>query len=371
MNYKDLLSIFPIFKVVEEGKPDKSRMQDVEMVLRFLYLLESYSESSLNRLIYPKKEQLNFYMKAKKELEKGNKDFIDSYTKSHQELEDIFNKTCQMVKITFKGKHFRKFGITNNTAKFSSSFNKAFFDIQLLGFIDYEVESIEKITDIIYNEFIELCCFNSVMSDNTNDKITERVNTWKNLLLNIVTDDNNYYTNKLDRKIEHFNISQICHSCSEKIETVDESYCDLENNAFYHIACYIKDNKAPTERKSVSHFDFNSLGTDIDVSLSYCGRNSNGVTIHAQGVITKSGVIVKSGSEATLNNSSSLGTTINLKNKLINQGILIEQDNILLFMEDYLFNSFSASATIILGGCVNGKEVWKTSDGKTLKELGF
>jgi uncharacterized protein with ParB-like and HNH nuclease domain len=135
-NYKELLSIFPTFKIVEEGKPDKSRMQDVEMVLRFLYLLESYSESSLNRLIYPKKEQLNFYMKVKKEQEKGNQDFLDSYTKSHQELEEIFDKVCQMVKLTFKGKHFRKFGITNDTAKFASGFNKAFFDIQMLGFVD-------------------------------------------------------------------------------------------------------------------------------------------------------------------------------------------------------------------------------------------
>lgn len=370
-HYKDLLSVFPIFKVVEEGKPDKSRMQDVEMVLRFLYLLESYSESSLNRLIYPKKEQLNFYMKAKKEQEKGNQDFIDSYTKSHQELEDIFDRACQMVELIFKGKHFRKFGITNNKAKFGSSFNKAFFDIQMLGFVDYEIENIEGISDIIYNEFIELCCFNSVMTDNTNDKITERVITWKELLLNIVTDETNYYITKLDKKIEHFNLSPICHSCSEKIENLDESYFDVENNAFYHISCYIQENKKQFKREFSSRFDFNNMGADIEIFLSYSGKNSNGVTIHAQGVVTKSGVIVKSGSEATLNNSSSLGTSINLKNKLINQGILIQQDNILLFTEDYLFNSFSTSAVIILGSSVNGKECWKISDGKTLKELGF
>lgn len=248
-HYKDLLSIFPIFKVVEDGKPDKSRMQDVEMVLRFLYLLESYSESSLNRLIYPKKEQLNFYMKAKKEQEKGNQDFIDSYTKTHQELEDIFDKSCQMVKLTFKSKHFRKFGITNDKAKFAGSFNKAFFDIQMLGFVDYKIENIEGISDIIYNEFIELCCFNSVMADNTNDKITERVITWKELLLKIVTGDTNYYVTKLDKKIDHFNLSPICHSCNEKIETLDESYCDLENNAFYHISCYIKSYKTPNKNK--------------------------------------------------------------------------------------------------------------------------
>jgi hypothetical protein len=117
----------------------------------------------------------------------------------------------------------------------------------MLGFVDYEIENIAGITDVIYNEFIELCCFNSVMTDNTNDKIKERVNTWKDLLLKIVSDDTNYYVTKLDKKIEHFNFSPICHSCCEKIEILDESYCDLEN-AFYHISCHIKLYETPNKR---------------------------------------------------------------------------------------------------------------------------
>jgi hypothetical protein len=370
-DYRDLLSPFSNFRAVEEGKPDKSRMLDVEMVLRFLYLLESYSESSLNRLIYPKKEQLNFYMKAKKEQEKGNQDFIDSYIKSNQEMEDIFNKVCQMVKLTFKEKNFRKFCITNGSAKFSSSFNKAFFDIQMLGFVDYEIEHIQGIADIIYNEFIELCCFNVTMIDNTNDKITERVNIWKELLSSIILDDSDYYVTKLDKKIEHFKLSPICHSCSEQIKNLDESYCDVENNTFHHIACYIKEHKTPNERKSWSRFDFNKLKTDIEVFLSYSGRNSNGETINAQGIVTKSGVMVKLGSRAALDNSDSLGKAIDTKNKLIKEEVLIKKGNFLEFTKDYLFKSFSTPAEIIMGSSVNGKEYWKTSDGKTLKELGF
>jgi hypothetical protein len=246
-DYRDLLSEFPNFKPIEKGKPDKSRMQDVEMVLRFFYLFESNSEfllgDSKSRFGYPTKEQLNSYMKTKKEQEKNNEDFSGVYIKSNEELEAIFNKVCQMVKLTFKNKQFKKFSLSNNKKKFNNAFNKAFFDIQMLGFVDYEVNDISEFTDIIYNEFIELCYFNTVMADNTNEKIAERVNTWKDSLSDILTDDTNNYRNKLNRKIEHFNFDPTCLSCSEKVEELYEGYFDSKNNAFYHAACYIKENQ--------------------------------------------------------------------------------------------------------------------------------
>ena len=70
----------------------------------------------------------------------------------------------------------------------------------------YKIDDIVGLNDIIYNEFIELCCFENVMTDNTNNKITERVNTWQNRLLEIVTDDTNYYLIKLDNKLDAFKI---------------------------------------------------------------------------------------------------------------------------------------------------------------------
>ena len=375
-DYRELLSEFSNFKPVEKGKPDKSRMQDVEMVLRFFYLFESNSEFSLgdskNRFGYPTKEQLNSYMRTKKEQERHNEDFSDVYIKSSEELDAIFNKVCQMVKLTFKSNQFKKFSLSNNKTKFSNAFNKAFFDIQMLGFVDYEINDIYGLTDIIYNEFIELCYFNTVMTDNSNEKISERINTWKDLLSEIVSDDANYYENRLNKKIEHFNSNVTCLSCSEKVEELHEGYFDSTNNAFYHMACYIKENKISPKITSQSRFDFHRIENDIEVSLSYSGRNSNGLTIHAKGLITKQGVIVKSGSEVTLNHSSSLrSSNRHRKDELINQGILIKKDNSLFFIEDHLFSSFSTPVSIILGSSANGKEHWKTSNGKSLKELGF
>lgn len=43
----------------------------------------------------------------------------------------------------------------------------------------------------------------------------------------------------------------------------------------------------------------------------------------------------------------------------------------LSFTKDILFNSFSAASILVLGFNSGGKEYWKISDGKSLKELGF
>jgi hypothetical protein len=40
-----------------------------------------------------------------------------------------------------------------------------------------------------------------------------------------------------------------------------------------------------------------------------------------------------------------------------------------LRMQDYEFSSPSAAAAIIHGGHANGLAAWRTSDGKTLKEI--
>jgi hypothetical protein len=254
-------------------------MQDVEMVLRFFYLFESSCEFSLgdskNRFGYPTKEQLNSYMRAKKEQEKHNEDFSDVYIKPKEELEAIFNKVCQMVKLTFRNNQFKKFSLLNNKTKFSNAFNKAFFDIQMLGFVDYEIEDITGITDVIYNEFIELCYFNTVMMDNTNEKISERINTWKDLLSNIVNAETDFFLDKLNRKIEHFNTNPICLSCSEKIEELNEGYLDLENNAFYHVACYIKENKVTSKRNAQAISGGKLLVTFLDSNEKiYCDTST-------------------------------------------------------------------------------------------------
>src|SRR5579871_5929604 len=54
---------------------------------------------------------------------------------------------------------------------------------------------------------------------------------------------------------------------------------------------------------------------------------------------------------------------------LIASGVLAPEANSLRFTEDYLFDSPSGAAMLVLGRTSNGWNDWKTADGKTLNEL--
>ncbi|XID96204.1 DUF4357 domain-containing protein [Paenibacillaceae bacterium WGS1546] len=60
---------------------------------------------------------------------------------------------------------------------------------------------------------------------------------------------------------------------------------------------------------------------------------------------------------------------LGLRNKLISDGVVEKQDSYYVFVSDYIFNSPSAAATIILGRPSNGWADWKNSSGKTLDDV--
>jgi len=59
----------------------------------------------------------------------------------------------------------------------------------------------------------------------------------------------------------------------------------------------------------------------------------------------------------------------NMRQELKEDGVLVEQQDHLLFTKDAEFSSPSAAAAVVHGGHSNGLIVWKNSKGKTLKEI--
>ncbi|AEF84156.1 conserved hypothetical protein [Treponema primitia ZAS-2] len=57
------------------------------------------------------------------------------------------------------------------------------------------------------------------------------------------------------------------------------------------------------------------------------------------------------------------------REKLIDAGILVFENDQYKFTENTIFSSPSQPASIILGSTVNGQDVWKNNNGKTMKEL--
>lgn len=91
----------------------------------------------------------------------------------------------------------------------------------------------------------------------------------------------------------------------------------------------------------------------------------------ASGRMTNDGFVVYKDSTATTQLSNAV-TERNQKNieKLISNGVLEKKNNDLyVFVKDYVFNSPSAASDIILGNSTSGWKKWKTKEGKTLEDI--
>lgn len=101
--------------------------------------------------------------------------------------------------------------------------------------------------------------------------------------------------------------------------------------------------------------------------LFTCG----GKKAFANGRMTNEGFVVYKDSTATAQFSNAVAER-NRKNveKLISNGYLEKKDEELyVFIKDYVFNSPSAASDIILGNSTSGWKKWKTKGGKTLEEI--
>lgn len=91
--------------------------------------------------------------------------------------------------------------------------------------------------------------------------------------------------------------------------------------------------------------------------------------IAARATPTDEGLVVMEGSEAALVVHSSLsGGYRAVREKLIETGVLKLDGSKYKFAKNQLFSSPSQAAAVIVGYAINGRENWKTQDGKTYAE---
>ena len=58
-----------------------------------------------------------------------------------------------------------------------------------------------------------------------------------------------------------------------------------------------------------------------------------------------------------------------LRDTLISEGVIVNENNKLIMKRDYLFSSSSSAAMIIMGRSANGLTEWKMKSGKTLQDF--
>ncbi|MGA1226087.1 MAG: GIY-YIG nuclease family protein [Tamlana sp.] len=96
----------------------------------------------------------------------------------------------------------------------------------------------------------------------------------------------------------------------------------------------------------------------------------NGRNIKAEGDLIDDGFVVFRGSQLKKETVPSCHEyLINLRQKLLNNEIIIDKNGIYQFAQDYVFNSPSTAGGGVLGRSTNGWTKWRNKDGITLDEL--
>lgn len=90
----------------------------------------------------------------------------------------------------------------------------------------------------------------------------------------------------------------------------------------------------------------------------------------SQGEPTSDGFVVFKGSQAAATTVNSMTSNfIKIRQRLIDDNVLINKEEFYEFTDDYIFSSPSTAAAMVMGRNANGLTEWKQKDGKTLKEF--
>lgn len=89
-----------------------------------------------------------------------------------------------------------------------------------------------------------------------------------------------------------------------------------------------------------------------------------------QGEPTSDGFVVFKGSKAAATIVNSMTSNfITYRQKLIDEGVLVDKGEFFEFTDDYIFSSPSTAAVMVMGRNANGLTEWKSKDGITLKDF--
>ena len=82
------------------------------------------------------------------------------------------------------------------------------------------------------------------------------------------------------------------------------------------------------------------------------------------------GFVVFKGSRARFDEIPSIHDWLrNLRQQLLERGVMVQEGHGFVFTQDYRFNSPSAAAGVLVGGNANGRRAWKDEHGRSLKQL--
>lgn len=186
---------------------------------------------------------------------------------------------------------------------------------------------------------------------------------WVNVIIFVSKDDNltkahcKYLEGKLIRKAEEADQAEIVNSVASNASLSESDIAEMD--------VFLKNIFQLLPVLGIDYFMTSEEKTSTEKEVFYC--NIKGLS--AQGKRSPNGFVVFKNSKAVLEHRPSAKTIRTVRERLINSGILIREDNHLVFSRDFEFGSPSTAAGVVRGGNASGLLEWKNSKGKSLKEL--
>lgn len=115
---------------------------------------------------------------------------------------------------------------------------------------------------------------------------------------------------------------------------------------------------------------FDSVAREVVASAPVDVYKLKGNGVEAEGSLVDDGFVVFKDSRAKATTVPSCHNfLINLRNELVQNGILVQDGEAYRFTEDYIFSSPSTAGGVILDRSTNGWTKWRNVNGKTLDEM--
>ena len=201
---------------------EASRMQDVELVLRFM----AFNEVTHLKFNQKMRSFLNSHMADRRQI---SGDLAAQY-------ETDFLRAVELAFTVFGEKAFRRFSEGNPkhpNGNWEKAVNKAVFDVLMFWFARYEKRQIVESKDLIKETYIQLCVddqeFINAITLGTADpnRVRARFKKWEEALAKVVTlPANERRAFSFDQKERLFKKSQVCAICNQQIETIDDAEVD-------------------------------------------------------------------------------------------------------------------------------------------------
>lgn len=118
------------------------------------------------------------------------------------------------------------------------------------------------------------------------------------------------------------------------------------------------------EPMGTTHAPSTAVGISDGIVLHFAAKDAK-----ATMQVVEEGFLVKQGSTAVGEHTPGIQNYLQLRERLIAEGVLVRQGSVYTFAQDHLFTAPTAAAAVIAGSVRNGRDVWKDASGRSIKEI--